>query len=128
MIKVSFNPMVYAGLMDIDDVVCSVWGISRIELRKKIRKKEVVEARNVAMWYVLNTRGRTLRQVGEIYGGLSHCTVYWGKNNVTEWAKTDKVFKGMVIKTLKEMRKLEPTRVKILAEKNGWLKSLINEN
>lgn len=114
-------PVVFAGLMDIDDVVCMVWGINRDDLQVKTRKKEIVEARFVVMWYRLITEKHTLEFIGKSYAGLDHCSVLHGRDRVNDWIKTDRVFRGMVVKVLKIMMTLEPDCVEIIVNSNRLL-------
>lgn len=121
----NIDPIVFAGLMDIDDVVCMVWGIKKHDLQLKTRKREIVEARFVTMWYRLITGRHTLEYIGKNYAGLNHCTVLHGKKRVNEWIKTDKVFRGMVVKVLKQMMILEPECVEIILKENRLLFTMI---
>ena len=48
----------------------------KVESKRMLEKGErELEARNVAMWMVWESRRRSLREIGELFGGLDYAAV-----------------------------------------------------
>jgi chromosomal replication initiator protein len=93
--------MIIPGLMDIDDAVSHVWGIEKRMLFVKTRKREIVEARQVAMWWrKINTKD-SLAIIGKKYGGFEHSTVIHSYDVVETLKKNNRQFRNMVEEVLK---------------------------
>ncbi|OQB81418.1 MAG: Chromosomal replication initiator protein DnaA [Bacteroidetes bacterium ADurb.Bin123] len=76
----------------IDRAVCNVWNISQDRLREKTRKREVVEARQTAMYFYRKKSTYSLKEIGALLGNFDHATVIYGCRNVKNLVETDKVF------------------------------------
>jgi len=85
------NPWILPGLMTIDDAVSHTWGITVSELKERTRRREVVEPRQVAMWWRIRNTRDSLSRIGSYYG-RDHCTVLHAKKTVKDLMKYDHDF------------------------------------
>lgn len=68
-----------------------------IELMKsKTRKREVVQARQIAMFYAKNMTKASLAAIGAQCGGKDHATVLHAYRTVNNLIETDKQFRGYI--------------------------------
>jgi len=68
-----------------------------IELMKsKTRKREVVQARQIAMFYAKNMTKASLATIGAQCGGKDHATVLHAYRTVNNLIETDKQFRGYI--------------------------------
>lgn len=68
-----------------------------IELMKsKTRKREVVQARQIAMYYAKNHTKASLASIGAHCGGKDHATVLHAYRTVNNLIETDKQFRGYI--------------------------------
>lgn len=77
----------------IDQIAAEIWGIDVNLLPTKIRKREVVEARQVLMNYRYNERNLTQKVAGKRYN-RDHGTVNHATNKVNELNSSDKQFQA----------------------------------
>ena len=89
--------MVYPGLMNIDDCVAQVWKIEKERLYERTRKREVVNARQVSIWWQIRHTKKSLRMITEVYAGLDHTAGIHSMKVVKNLMETDKVFKERVL-------------------------------
>lgn len=82
------NPYVIPGRPDIDTIVATEWNIDRELLFKRTRRREIVEARQMAMFVRRTVFGETLSQASERYG-LHHCSTLWSVTQVQNLMETD---------------------------------------
>ena len=86
--------------IDIDKVqktVCEYFGISREDLLSKCRKRQIVQARQIAMYLSRQLVSNcSLATIGMEIGGKDHATVLHACNTVTDLMSTDRVFKKYV--------------------------------
>jgi len=76
--------------------VCDYFGISDETLLSSTRKREVVQARQIAMYLCRNLTGTSLDSIGAQIGGKNHATVLYACNTVCDLMGTDKSFKRYV--------------------------------
>ena len=78
-------------------IVCEYFKISRDELLSKTRKRQIVQARQIAMYMsrILITNC-SLSTIGAEIGGKDHATVLHACTTVTDLMSTDKTFKQYV--------------------------------
>ena len=78
-------------------VVCDYFRITRDELVSKTRKRQIVQARQIAMYmsrmFITNC---SLSTIGSEIGGKDHATVLHACTTVTDLMSTDKTFKQYV--------------------------------
>lgn len=80
----------------IQDVVCEYFNISREMLQSKSRKRQIVQARQIAMYMGRNMVGGSLSAIGAELGGKDHATVLHACNTVSDLVSTDKLFRQYV--------------------------------
>ncbi len=81
----------------IQDVVCEYFNITREALVSKTRKREIVQARQIAMYMCRNFTKISLAAIGQQIGGKDHATVVHSCNIVSDLIETNKSFKQYVI-------------------------------
>ena len=86
--------------LDIDRVqqsVCDYFNISREELLSKSRKRQIVQARQIAMFLSRNLISNcSLATIGQEIGGKDHATVLHACTTVSDLMSTDKLFRKYV--------------------------------
>ena len=85
---------------DIQRIVCDYFGIPEHLVRDKTRKREVVQARQVAMYFCKQLTAHALKEIGQRFGGRDHSTVIHAIQSVEDGAETDPRFR----ETLDEVR------------------------
>lgn len=76
----------------ITKVVCDHLGVAENKIRDKTRKKEIVLARQIAMFLAKNLTLSSLKTIGLHFGGRDHSTVIHACNNIEEYKVTDPSF------------------------------------
>ncbi len=79
----------------ITQIVCEYFEVDENKVREKNRKKEVVLARQVAMFLSKKLTKSSLKTIGLHFGGRDHSTVIHAYNNVEKLLSDDKT-KGIV--------------------------------
>ena len=77
-------------------VVCDYFNITRDDLLSKTRKRNIVQARQIAMYMSRNLINVSLSTIGSEIGGKDHATVLHACTTVTDLMSTDKTFKQYV--------------------------------
>lgn len=80
----------------IQQVVCDHFKISEELLQTKTRKREVVQARQLAMYFSKNYTKFSLSYIGNQIGKKDHATVLYACKAVTDLMETDRNFKMQV--------------------------------
>ena len=80
----------------VQKVVCDYFNISREELVSKTRKRQIVQARQIAMYMSRNLINCSLSTIGSEIGGKDHATVLHACTTVNDLMSTDKVFRQYV--------------------------------
>ena len=80
-------------LENIERAVCKFYNIQGSDLRKKVRKREVVQPRQVSMNLSHYKTKHSLAAIGEYFGGFDHATVLHARNTVDNLLETNKIFK-----------------------------------
>ncbi|PSQ86783.1 MAG: chromosomal replication initiator protein DnaA, partial [Bacteroidetes bacterium QH_2_63_10] len=83
---------------DIQHIVCEHLDISEDQVRGKTRKREVVRARQIAMYFAKKHTQHSLKDIGLHFGGRDHSTVIHANNTVDERMDTDDQFRNTVEK------------------------------
>ena len=84
--------------------VCKVYNVSIGDVRGKIRKQEVAEARKMAMYIVKDVCGLTMEEIGKEFGGRDHSTVVYSINNVSQRIKTDSFYRDTIEDIIKNVK------------------------
>ncbi len=80
----------------IQKVVCDYFELPLELLKSKTRKREVVQARQLAMYFSKNMTKSSLSAIGAHCGGKDHATVLHACRTVNNLMETDKKFKGYI--------------------------------
>ncbi len=84
------------SLDKIQDEVCGYFKITRDLMLSKTRKREIVQARQIAMYLGRNLTKTSLAAIGAQIGGKDHATVLHACNTVSDLIETDRNFKQYV--------------------------------
>lgn len=80
------------SIEEIQRITCEYFGIPDDLVRAKTRKREVVQARQVAMYFCKEFTQHSLKTIGLHFGGRDHSTVIHGIQSVENQAETDSGF------------------------------------
>ena len=80
----------------VQKVVCDYFNITRDTLLSKTRKRQIVQARQIAMYMSRSLINCSLSTIGAEIGGKDHATVLHACTTVNDLMSTDKTFKKYV--------------------------------
>jgi chromosomal replication initiator protein len=80
----------------VQKVVCDYFNITRDALLSKTRKRQIVQARQIAMYMSRNLINCSLSTIGAEIGGKDHATVLHACTTVNDLMSTDKTFRQYV--------------------------------
>lgn len=80
----------------IQKVICDYFNMGLDQLKSKTRKREVVQARQIAMYFAKQMTKSSLANIGMHCGGKDHATVLHACRTVNNLIDTDKKFKQYV--------------------------------
>ena len=80
----------------VQKMVCDYFNISRETLLSKSRKRQIVQARQIAMYLSRNLVGCSLSTIGAELGGKDHATVLHACTTVSDLMSTDRTFRQYV--------------------------------
>ena len=80
----------------VQKVVCDYFNITRDDLLSKTRKRQIVQARQIAMYMSRTLINCSLSTIGAEIGGKDHATVLHACSTVNDLMATDKTFKQYV--------------------------------
>lgn len=81
---------------EIQRITCQYFSISEDLVRAKTRKREVVQARQVAMYFSKQLTQHSLKTIGLHFGGRDHSTVIHSCQSVENQIETDPKFREML--------------------------------
>ncbi len=87
----------------IQKVVCDYFNLSIELIKSKTRKREVVQARQIAMFFAKSLTKSSLSNIGLNCGGKDHATVLHACRTVNNLMDTDKKFKVYISELQKKM-------------------------
>jgi len=88
----------------IQKVVCNYYNIGLEQLQSKTRKREIVQARQVAMFFSKSMTKSSLATIGSQIGGKDHATVLHACKTVNNLIETDKRFRLQVDEIEKKLK------------------------
>ena len=94
--RVVTDPKSEISVGKIQEAVCNYFGISDDIFLSKTRKREIVQARQIAMYLSRNLTKTSLSSIGAQLGGKDHATVLHACNQVSDLMDTDRNFRGYV--------------------------------
>ncbi len=80
----------------IQAVVCRYFNIDQDLVRAKTRKREVVQARQVGMYFSKQLTQHSLKTIGLHFGGRDHSTVIHANRSINNQLETDANFRSML--------------------------------
>ena len=88
----------------IQKVVCSYYNVAAEMLHSKTRKREIVQARQVAMYFSKSLTKSSLATIGSQIGGKDHATVLHACKTVNNLMDTDKRFRMQIDEIEKKLK------------------------
>ena len=80
----------------IQKLVANYYEINVDKLQGKTRKRSIVIARQLSMYLAKNLTNKSLKAIGENFGGRDHSTVIYSCRAVQDMMDTDQTFKATV--------------------------------
>lgn len=80
----------------IQKVVCDYFKVPIEQVQSKTRKRDIVQARQIAMYFSKKYTNASLASIGSQIGKRDHATVLHACKTVRNLSETDKVFRGYV--------------------------------
>ena len=90
-------------LPQIQTVTCEVLDIPEDLVRARTRKREVVQARQIAMYFCKQLTKHSLKTIGQGFGGRDHSTVIHAVRSVEDQIDTDPLFRDTVERVRKKL-------------------------
>ncbi|MDT3695351.1 MAG: chromosomal replication initiator protein DnaA [Ignavibacterium sp.] len=81
---------------DISRIICTQLNIPENKIREKTRKKEIVLARQLAMFFAKELTKNSLKTIGLHFGGRDHSTVIHACNNVEQMHNSDASMRDLI--------------------------------
>lgn len=81
---------------DISKIICTQLNIPENKIREKTRKKEIVLARQLAMYFSKELTKNSLKTIGLHFGGRDHSTVIHACNNVEQMHNSDTSMRDLI--------------------------------
>jgi len=88
----------------IQKLVCDFYSISVEQVKSKTRKREIVQARQISMFFAKDLTKSSLKNIGMHFGGRDHSTVIHACQTVNDLIETDKKFRGDVEEISKRIK------------------------
>ncbi|ELR68156.1 Chromosomal replication initiator protein DnaA [Fulvivirga imtechensis AK7] len=92
------------GIDYIQKTVAEYFKVEVASLKDKIRKKEIVIARQVAMYFAKEYTNHSLKAIGYHFGGRDHSTVIHAVQSVNDMMDTNASFKSSVEELKKKLK------------------------
>lgn len=80
----------------IQKIVCDYFNLTIDQMKSKTRKREIVQARQIAMYFSKKMTKSSLANIGAQCGGKDHATVLHACRTVSNLTETDKQFRSFV--------------------------------
>ncbi|TNE81852.1 MAG: chromosomal replication initiator protein DnaA [Bacteroidetes bacterium] len=88
----------------IQKLVCDYFGITIDQVKSKTRKREIVQARQISMYFAKDLTKSSLKTIGMHFGGRDHSTVIHACQTVNDLIETDKKFRQDVEELSKRIK------------------------
>ena len=92
------------SIESIQALVCEYFKIQQEALKSKSRKREIVQARQISMYFAKKMTKNSLKTIGEFFGGRDHSTVIHSCQTVEDLMETDRSFRGYVEEINKQIK------------------------
>lgn len=103
--KVTHNENKVITVDDIINCVCKHFGLEASVIYTKSRKREVVQARQIAMFLAKNNTELSASKIGTLIGNKDHATVLHACKTIKELREVDKAFRTEVDEIQSALRK-----------------------
>lgn len=90
------------SLDTIVDATCSYYNIKKEEVIGKKKLKQIVQARQIAIYLINDMLGVPLATIGSYFGGRDHTTIIYARDKIEEMSKTNNLIANQ-IKDIKNM-------------------------
>jgi len=97
------------GIDYIQKTVSDYFKIQQDDLKAKTRKKEIVIARQVAMYFSKDYTSHSLKSIGYHFGGRDHSTVIHAVQSVNDMLDTDSKFRYSIDELKKKLKMKNPS-------------------
>jgi chromosomal replication initiator protein len=87
-------------------VITSFYGVDLEELEHKTRKREIVMARQVAMFMIYKFCQLSSTDIGKLFGGRDHTTVFHSRKTVQDLMDTDQRYWLQIQEIERQIRQL----------------------
>lgn len=94
--EIATDRKINVSIDNITKTVCTVLNVDENKLRDKTRKKEIVLARQLAMYFSKELTKSSLKTIGLHFGGRDHSTVIHSCNSIEGMLKEDVSIKKLV--------------------------------
>lgn len=94
--EIATDRKVTVTVENITKIVCSYLNVAENKIRDKTRKKEIVLARQLAMYFSKELTKSSLKSIGLQFGGRDHSTVIHACNSIEESIVRDPSMKNLV--------------------------------
>lgn len=84
------------NIQNIIRTVCSYFNVSADQIQSSSRKREIVQARQTAMYFASKLTNETLTTIGTAIGKRNHATVLHACKTVSDLKETDKQFRRFI--------------------------------
>ncbi|MDR1225594.1 MAG: chromosomal replication initiator protein DnaA [Prevotellaceae bacterium] len=84
--------------------VCSYFGMAADNAQSKTRKREIVQARQIAMYFSKSMTKTSLTSIGSQIGGKNHATVLHACKTVSNLMETDRQFNDIISNIEKKLK------------------------
>jgi chromosomal replication initiator protein len=88
----------------IQKLVCDYFNLAVDTVKSKTRKREIVQARQISMYFAKDLTKASLKTIGTHFGGRDHSTVIHACQTVNDLMETDKKFKADVEEIMKKIK------------------------
>jgi chromosomal replication initiator protein len=88
----------------IQKIVSAYYNIGIDQMKSKTRKREIVQARQISMFFAKQLTKSSLKNIGMYFGGRDHSTVIHACQTVNDLIDTDKKFKADVEEISKRIK------------------------
>lgn len=88
----------------IQKIVCDYFNMPQEIINSKTRKREIVQARQIAMFFAKSLTKSSLATIGSQIGGKDHATVLHACKTVNNLIDTDKRFRGYIDEIEKKLK------------------------
>ncbi len=102
--KIVSTPKNDISVAKIKEAVCKYFDITTDTLLSSTRKREIVQARQIAMYLSRNLTSASLDSIGSQIGGKNHATVLYACSTVCDLMDTDRSFRQYITDIERDLR------------------------